>query len=229
MKNLAVIIVAGGSGQRMEGDFPKQFMLLGGKPMLMHSIERFAQAFPLTRIIVAMNKSYLDHWEKLLKKYSFDIPHSVTPGGARRFDSVFNALAKIGNADVVAIHDGVRPLVSVELIKRTVYDGMEYGAAIPVVKPIDSMRRIEGMGSVIVDREEFRLVQTPQVFKSDIIINAYAQTFTDEFTDDASVVEASGVNIYLCEGSYSNIKITFPADLAIAETLMEHELKTQSV
>ena len=232
MKNatdsIAVIIVAGGSGARMGARLPKQFLPLDGRPVLMHTVQRFADALPQSRIVVVLPSSHIEYWDKLCRRHGFAVPHIVCTGGANRFESVSNGLRHAGEAELIAVHDGVRPLVSREIIERATEDTRTYGAVIPVVRPIDSMRRIDRDGSRIVDRSLYRIVQTPQVFRADILRNAYARPFDERFTDDASVVEAAGQPVYLCEGSYENIKITTPVDMLTAEALLAQRQRTSA-
>ena len=165
MKNatdsIAVIIVAGGSGARMGARLPKQFLPLDGRPVLMHTVQRFADALPQSRIVVVLPSSHIEYWDKLCRRHGFAVPHIVCTGGANRFESVSNGLRHAGKAELIAVHDGVRPLVSREIIERATEDARTYGAVIPVVRPIDSMRRIDRDGSRIVDRSLYRIVQTP--------------------------------------------------------------------
>ena len=195
MNRIAVIIVAGGSGSRMGAEVPKQFLVLDGLPILMHTIRRFAETLADARTIVVLPAAHIGYWRNLCREYAFTTPHEVC--------------------------EGVRPLVGREVILRAVRDAQAYGAVIPVVAPVDSLRRIADGGSNIVDRSAFRIVQTPQVFRTEILRKAYRQPFRDSFTDDASVVEADGGRIYLCEGSYMNIKITTPVDIVTAEALLK--------
>ena len=166
MKNatdsIAVIIVAGGSGARMGARLPKQFLPLDGRPVLMHTVQRFADALPQSRIVVVLPSSHIEYWDKLCRRHGFAVPHIVCTGGANRFESVSNGLRHAGEAELIAVHDGVRPLVSREIIERATEDARTYGAVIPVVRPIDSMRRIDRDGSRIVDRRLYRIVQTPK-------------------------------------------------------------------
>lgn len=221
MNRIAVIIVAGGSGSRMGAEVPKQFLVLDGLPILMHTIRRFAETLADARTIVVLPAAHIGYWQNLCREYAFTTPHEVCEGGATRFESVRRGLDHAGDAGLVAVHDGVRPLVGREVILRAVRDAQAYGAVIPVVVPVDSLRRIADGGSNIVDRSAFRIVQTPQVFRTEILRKAYRQPFRDSFTDDASVVEADGGRIYLCEGSYMNIKITTPVDIVTAEALLK--------
>ena len=222
MSSIAVIIVAGGSGSRMQARQPKQFLPIGGRPILMHTVERFAEALEGCRIVVVLPKTHITHWQSLCKEYGFDRTHTLCEGGQTRFESVRRGLAHIGDAELVAVHDGVRPLVSGDMIRRTVEDARTFGAAIPVVPPVDSLRELDGTASRIVDRSRFRIVQTPQTFRASVIREAYERPYDERFTDDASVVEACGHEIHLCEGAYSNIKITTPVDMAIAEALLKN-------
>ena len=217
----AVIIVAGGSGLRMGGALPKQFLTIGGKPILMHTILRFTRTLEGCRVVLVLPRSHVEYWQSLCQDYGFTEPHAICVGGETRFESVRNGLECVGDAELVAVHDGVRPLVSGEVILRAVEDARVFGAVIPVVTPVDSLREIREDGSHVVDRSTYRIVQTPQVFKSKILRKAYEQPYQESFTDDASVVEASGSRVYLCEGAYSNIKITTPIDLITAEALLE--------
>lgn len=223
MSKIAVIIVAGGSGQRMGAEVPKQFLSLQDRPILMHTLSRFAEALPECHLILVLPHSHVSHWESLCCKYSFGVKHHTCIGGENRFESVKQGLSHVGDAELVAIHDGVRPLVSKELILRTMKDGATYGAVIPVITPTDSLREVNEQGSQIVDRTHFRCVQTPQVFHTKTILKAYNQPYNPTFTDDASVVETAGTPIYLCEGEYVNIKITKPIDLYTAEAILRNE------
>ena len=223
MSSVAVIIVAGGSGSRMLARQPKQFLPIGGRPILMHTVERFAEALDGCRIVVVLPQSHIAYWRELCREYGFDRPHEICEGGQNRFESVRRGLAHIGDAEIVAVHDGVRPLVSRDIILRTVEDARRFGAVIPVVPPVDSLREIDDTSSRIVDRSRFRIVQTPQTFRAAVIREAYEHPYDERFTDDASVVEACGHEIHLCEGAYSNIKITTPADMVTAEALLRSD------
>lgn len=217
---IAVIVVAGGSGTRMGSSLPKQFLPLGGVPVLMHTLRRFSDALADCRIVLVLPENHVAYWDRLCREHDFPVPHTVCTGGKTRFDSVRNGLACAGDVELVAVHDGVRPLVDPALIFRTVDAARKYGAAIPVVTPVDSLREVNGAASRIVDRSRYRMVQTPQVFRADLLRCAYERPCDPAFTDDASVVEAYGAPVCLCEGSYSNIKITTPVDLAVAEVLI---------
>lgn len=216
-----VIIVAGGSGHRMGSSIPKQFLFLGNRPVLAHTIDAFARALPRAALVVVLPEEHIAYWRDLSAR--FDVArHRVVAGGRERFDSVRNGLGALpSETELIAVQDGVRPLVSRELIGRMFEAAERYGAAIPVVAPVDSFRRVEGEGSAIVDRSTLRIVQTPQVFRGELLRDAYRVDYRPEFTDDASVVEASGCPIHLCEGERANLKITTREDLALAAALIE--------
>lgn len=211
------IIVAGGSGSRMQQDVPKQFMLLTGKPVLMHTIERFYAYNPDVRLIVVLPENQLNVWRALCKEHKFTIFHMVVAGGATRFASVKNGLAMVHGDGLVAVHDGVRPFISTKTIRETYQAAAEHGAAIVAVSPKDSIRELTAEGSKAVPRTNYKLVQTPQCFKAALLRRAYEQPETSDFTDDASVVEKLGAKTELVEGSYRNIKITTPEDMPLAE------------
>lgn len=216
-----VIIVAGGSGKRMGSEIPKQFLLLAGKPVLMHTVEKFHDFDGSMKIIIVLPPEHTGYWDELKEKYSFNIPHIVAMGGTNRFFSVRNGLELVSGGSVAAIHDGVRPFVTTETINRCFATALKLGNAIPVISPADSLRMVTGMGSVPVNREHIKQVQTPQVFLSDLIKNAYRQEYSESFTDDATVLERTGEIINLVEGNRENIKITTPGDLLICETLLK--------
>ena len=218
--DLYVVIVAGGSGKRMGMDTPKQFLELTGRPVLMHTIERFREFSESIEIITVLPENQLRFWSELQKKYSFNIPHMLVKGGSKRFISVRHGLRFVNTPGLVAIHDGVRPLVRLETIKRCFDAAEKYGNAIPVISPADSLRLEENEGSVPVNRMNVKQVQTPQVFDAASIKKAYTQDFDPSFTDDATVLEKMGEKIHLVEGNRENIKITNPEDLFIAQTLL---------
>ncbi|MBN2765111.1 MAG: 2-C-methyl-D-erythritol 4-phosphate cytidylyltransferase [Paludibacteraceae bacterium] len=215
------IIVAGGKGERMQSNLPKQFIELQGKPILMHTIEAFRNFDTKTEIILVLPATQIDTWQTLCKKHAFSVPHKIVIGGATRFESVKNGLSLLGDTQLVAIHDGVRPLVSVETIAACYHEAAISGAAIPVVDAVDSMRQIVEDTSIAVDRTKYKMVQTPQVFSKEIILKAYNCDFSPRFTDDASVVEASGQKVALVNGNIENIKITTKTDLLLAEAIMQ--------
>ena len=212
------IIVAGGKGLRMGGDLPKQFLPVDGKPVLMRTIERFREYSPNLAIILVLPKSQQDYWRELCVKHDFRADISIADGGDTRFASVKSGLSLVpANANgVVAVHDGVRPFASVEVIARCYNTARRTGAAIPVVPVVDTLRHTSG---ATVPRSEYRLVQTPQAFGAQLLHEAYRQDYTPAFTDDASVVEAAGHVVTLVEGNRENIKITTPFDLVVAEAL----------
>ena len=215
----AVIIVAGGNGSRMGGDVPKQFMLIGDKPILMHAIDKFYRFDPTMKIIVVLPENQFEYWGQLCNKYHFKINIHLSKGGNTRFQSVKNGLKLIKDEDFIGVHDGVRPLVSTDTLERCFSCAEKNGTAIPVMDAIESIRQVEGENSKAVPRTQFKLVQTPQVFNSKILLPAYDQPYNNEFTDDASVVEALGSKIHLTNGNLENIKITNPIDLEIARLL----------
>jgi len=224
MKTIA-IIVAGGSGTRFGAEVPKQFLELGGKPILMRTIEAFEQSMEggNHEIIVTLPADQKDLWRDLCERHDFAVPHRVVPGGESRWHSVKNALDSIGDpadVDVIAVHDGVRPLAGIELIKRVFDVARRDGAAIPVVMLNDSVRQVVGEESHALDRSSLRAVQTPQAFDARLLLDAYRQQYQQTFTDDASVVEAAGHSVTLVEGDPRNLKITRPMDLALAEYLL---------
>jgi 2-C-methyl-D-erythritol 4-phosphate cytidylyltransferase len=216
---LYALIVAGGSGRRMGTDIPKQFLEIAGKPILMHTIERFYDFDKSIEIITVLPEDQLLRWNGLKEKYSFTIQHAIVRGGETRFFSVKNGLEFVDPSGLVAIHDGVRPLVSCDTIKRCYESAEKYGNCIPVISPSDSLRVITQEGNRPVDRMQFKQVQTPQVFKTELIKKAYLQEYQPEFTDDATVLERIGEKINMVEGNRENIKITNPQDLIIARAL----------
>lgn len=214
-----IIIVAGGSGSRMGSATPKQFLELLGLPILMHTLKKFQQTVREGEIILALPEKEQNTWQSLCEKHQFDVTHQIVNGGKSRFHSVQNALQKVTEKSIVAIHDGVRPLVSETVIKHCLQAAETHGTAIPTLPMQDSIRKVTDNGNEIADRSQFVLVQTPQCFQSETILKAYQQEYQSSFTDDASVVEQLGHNIHLIEGNKENIKITTPEDLKIAEVL----------
>lgn len=215
-----VIIVAGGSGKRMGGEMPKQFLLVAGKPILMHTVEAFARACEAFKFILVLPEAHFSTWNELVEQYNFTIPVTLVAGGAERFFSVKNALAHVPDNALVAVHDGVRPFASIQTINDAFDVATEMGAAVPVIDEVDSLRRVQSGTSQAVNRSEYKRVQTPQVFSSTILKNAYNQEFSSLFTDDASVVESIGHTITLTTGNVENIKITTPHELLLAEALI---------
>ena len=214
-----VLIVAGGKGLRMGSDLPKQFLPIGGKPVLMHTIEAFHHFDRTMKIILVLPQEQQTYWQELCAKHSFVIEHTVVDGGETRFHSVKNGLACV-NSGVVGVHDGVRPFVSPEVIKRCYELAAIKKAVIPVIDVVETVRHITETGSETVSRNDYKLVQTPQVFDAELLKQAYAQEYTPFFTDDASVVEAMGIPVCLVEGNRENIKITTPFDLKISSALV---------
>jgi 2-C-methyl-D-erythritol 4-phosphate cytidylyltransferase len=215
------IIVAGGSGSRMNSDIPKQFLELNGNPVLMHTIQAFYQSQHQPKIILVLASGDLERWQKLKKQYNFNIPHEIVAGGAERFHSVKNGLSLIQEKDaVVAIHDAVRPLVSQDTITNCFKTAIEKGNAVASVPSKDSVRKLTDGNSAALNRNEIYLVQTPQVFQLEQLNTAYQQNFDSFFTDDASVVEKAGYKINLEKGDEFNFKITFKEDLKLAETIL---------
>ena len=249
------IVVAGGKGLRMGADLPKQFLPIGGRPVLMHTLEAFERAIPGIRLILVLPKDQQAFWRDLCRQHHFTLPHTIADGGATRFHSVKNGLRSLSSAQpsalrsaqrdaphlenphpsLVAVHDGVRPFVSEEVIRRTFDAARQHGAVVPVIPVVETVRQLlspssrqlhpsltggEGGGSITVDRSLYRLVQTPQTFQLPLLLRAYEQPYTEAFTDDASVVEALGHPVTLVEGNRENIKITTPFDLTIAEALL---------
>ncbi len=220
MKHYA-LIVAGGSGMRMGATVPKQFLLLHDKPILMHTLEQFAQCPSKPQIILVLPESAFPEWQALLIKYPFDVPHLLVAGGDTRIESVKNGLGAISDTkSVVAIHDGVRPLIAISTIENSYAVAKEKGSAITCVTLKDSIRYVDSQGTNALDRQYHRLVQTPQTFVTAHIKSAYKKANIGYLTDDASVWEAAGRQVALIEGSYTNLKITTPEDLVIAEALM---------
>lgn len=217
------LIVAGGSGSRMKKDIPKQFLDLAGKPVLMRTMERFAESDPLISLVIVLPASFISYWNGLCRKYQFNRTHTLVAGGSSRFQSVRNGLAYLPEEGLVFIHDGVRPLVSIQTIRNCADVAVRKGNAIPVMPVTESLRRVTEKGSEHVDRKDFFLVQTPQTFLIRLIKKAYLQPERDDFTDDASVCEAMGEKIHMVEGNPENIKLTCPADLQVAESLFRLE------
>lgn len=217
-----IIIVAGGKGLRMGGDIPKQFMTVGGKPILMRTIDCFHQYSDDIRIILVLPEAHRKYWQELCAEYHFDTPHEIVQGGETRFHSVSNGLAAIPDdaTGVVGVHDGVRPFVDCDMIKRLYDAAHEKGAAIPVTPVIETLRSVVSGKNVM--RSDYVLVQTPQVFDIQLLKRAYKQTYREQFTDDASVVESIGVTVTLVEGRRENIKVTTPFDMVVAEALVNY-------
>ena len=217
-----VIIVAGGKGLRMGSDIPKQFLPIGGKPVLMRTLERFREYSPTLQIILVLPKAQQDYWLQLCLEYDFKVEYQMTDGGETRFHSVQHGLALIPDdaQGVVGVHDGVRPFPAIDVIRNCYETARKKKAVIPVIPIVETVRHLKDETSVTVPRNDYRLVQTPQTFDIQLLKAANRQPYNDGFTDDASVVEAFGFNITLVEGNRENIKITTPYDLKIAEVLL---------
>ena len=225
MKKYA-IIVAAGSGNRMNTETPKQFLLLNKLPVLMHTISAFCKYDKNIELILVLSENKLKYWEQLCKKHHFTVKHTIVKGGETRFHSVKNALSRVPGTsstdELIAIHDGVRPLVSKATIERCYDTALKLGNAVPAVDVIESIRIIEHNTNKAVDRSKYKLIQTPQVFQGKLIKQAYEQKFIPQFTDDASVIEAAGHKINLVEGNRENIKITTDLDLLFARILIKN-------
>jgi len=217
-----VIIVAGGRGKRMKSDTPKQFLPIYGFPVLMHTVKKFHRHDNSIRIIIVLPKTQIKLWKKLCRDYKFNYSHDIVQGGVTRFHSVKNGLSKIKGEDwLIAIHDGVRPLVSLDTIRRCFKKAATSGNAVPAIEIPESMREIDKSGNRPADRSKFKLIQTPQVFHVKFLKEAFKQDYNPGFTDDASVVESMGHTINLVEGNKENIKITTPSDLLVAESYLK--------
>ena len=214
-----IIIVAGGKGLRMGGDIPKQFLPVSGKPVLMRTLEAFHAYDSSIHMILVLPVSQQEYWKELCAEYDFTLSHDIADGGETRFHSVMNGLALVEGDGLVGVHDGVRPFVSQEVIARCYEEASLKKAVIPVIGVVETVRQLTVEGSMTVPRDQYKLVQTPQVFEVALLRKAYQQNYTDMFTDDASVVEALGVKVYLVEGNRENIKLTTPFDLQLAEML----------
>lgn len=220
MKKYA-IIVAGGSGTRMGTDIPKQFLEIKGKPVLMHSMNRFFNFDQNINLIVVLPAHQIDYWQKLCELHAFSVPHQIVEGGAERFYSVKNGLSLVEENALVAIHDAVRPLVSKQTIQAAFEAAIQFGSGIPAIPLHDSIRLVEGENNFAVNRNHYKILQTPQCFASSLLLEAFQQHYRSEFTDDASVIEAHGAKVTITAGNVENIKITTPKDLILAEALIE--------
>ena len=214
-----VIITGGGTGTRIGGNIPKQFLCLGGLPIIMHTIRRFELL--VDTIIVTLPEHYFDYWEELQHKHNFYVPHRLVAGGDCRFYSVKNAVEQLPDKGFVAIHDAVRPFVTANLIKSCFKHAKKHGTAVAAIPLKDSLRIVADSKSERIDRSHFFAVQTPQVFSCEIIKKSYNQSFNPKFTDDASVAESLGYEIQLVEGEELNFKITTPTDLMIANLIVK--------
>lgn len=224
----ALLIVAGGRGERMKADLPKQFMLLGDKPVLMHTLERVHDYLPAAPLILVLHADAVDTWQDLCQRHHFNIPHHITSGGRTRYHSVKKGLSylkqhfPLKENTLIGIHDGVRPLIDRVTINQVFQMAAQHQVAVPVVESRDSLRMqtADGKNSSL-PRQEVFAVQTPQVFRAEILLEAYDQPYQETFTDDASVIENSGYDVHLCAGHIQNIKITYPMDILLAEMLLQ--------
>lgn len=215
-----VIIVAGGSGTRMGDGVPKQFRIVGGQPLLARTVNTFAETLPTAKIVVVLPAAHIDFWRNLAARFNV-ARHTCVAGGAERFHSVKAGLEVLPeNTAYAVVHDGVRALCSKKLIVRALQCAMENGSAVPAIVPVDSYRQVADDGSHIVDRGLLRIIQTPQIFRFGELKSAYEADYDPAFTDDASVAERAGIEIHLCDGERSNIKITTPEDIGLAEFLL---------
>ncbi|HPM12119.1 MAG TPA: 2-C-methyl-D-erythritol 4-phosphate cytidylyltransferase [Bacteroidales bacterium] len=220
LTSLYAIIVAGGKGMRMQNDIPKQFLILSGKPVLQHSLEAFYRYNNSIQCIVVLPKDQISYWQQLCVDYNCMVPHTIAEGGSERFFSVLHGLQYITSHGFVAIHDGVRPLVSNEIIAQGFAYAQQYLAAIPVIDSVDSLRYVEKNTTYVVNREPIKRVQTPQVFETKTLLHAYTLGYDLHCTDDAAVWEKAGNTVFCYKGDEKNIKITTPLDLCTAELLI---------
>lgn len=219
MKKIA-IVVAGGSGQRMGSSIPKQFLLLHGKPLLHYTLTSFLQSYNDLQLVLVLPKEHLSKGVEVIKGMKDETRINIITGGETRFHSVLNGLQTITEPSIIFVHDGVRCLASKDLIYRCFAQAMELGSAIPAVAATDSIRIAEGEDHRVIDRNKVRIIQTPQTFQSHLLLKAFEQEYNDKFTDEASVVEASGEKVFLIEGDHRNLKITRQIDMYIAEKLL---------
>ena len=219
MKKYAVV-VAGGSGQRMGSSIPKQFLLLQGKPLLWYTLDTFLKTFDDIEIILVVPEMGIPEADALVEDLQAKTRITITKGGTTRFHSVQNGLALVKEPSIIFVHDGVRCLITKELIQRCYQQAVEKGSAIPAISATDSIRIVDGNSHSVADRNNVRIIQTPQTFQSVILLKAFNTDQKDSFTDEATVVEASGEPVFLIEGEYENIKITRPADLLVAERIL---------
>jgi 2-C-methyl-D-erythritol 4-phosphate cytidylyltransferase len=218
--NKYAIIVAGGSGQRMGTAIPKQFLLLQGKPLLCFSIEAFIKAFDDIQVVLVLPEAHISTGEEIISKYQYKNIR-LTAGGETRFHSVSNGLKSVADSSIIFVHDGVRCMVTNDLIHRCYEQALEKGCAIPAVAATDSIRIDDGSSNRIIDRNKIRIIQTPQTFRSEILLPAYDQEYDPCFTDEASVVESFGKEVFLIDGEYDNLKVTRPIDIVLAEKILQ--------
>ncbi len=216
-----VIILAGGNGARFGNSIPKQFALIAGKPLLIHTFEAFSHIDKL-KFTLVLGEKQLPVWDKICLTHNFQIPHKIISGGLKRFHSVKNGLLNIPNDVLVLIHDAARPFASKNTISKVINVAIKKGNAIPSINVTDTLRETDNGFNQVIDRDKIKLIQTPQAFNSTLIKNAYNQEYNHSFTDDSSVLESTGVTINLVEGNIENIKISSPPDLVIAEALSKY-------
>ena len=225
-ERVGIVVVAGGSGSRMGAVLPKQFLEIAGRPILVRTVERMHEALPEAEIVVVLPEAHVELWHECYTKADCRVEHRVALGGATRFDSVASGIAALSDdCQLIAVHDGVRPLLSEDMIRRGVECARESGAAVPVIAVVDSIREVDSEGSHVVDRSRLRAVQTPQVFRADLLKKAYAEVGARledraKATDDASVVEMAGYKVALYDGEPQNLKLTTPTDLSVAEVIL---------
>jgi 2-C-methyl-D-erythritol 4-phosphate cytidylyltransferase len=218
------VIVAGGTGTRMGAEKPKQFLLLKGKPILWHTVQQFLKSYNDLQVILVLPSEFIGLGIDILPELMDRERVQIIAGGATRFDSVKMGLSVVYKKGIVFVHDGVRCLVSIDLIQRCYQQAVEKGSAIPAVAATDSIRIVEGEANIVADRTKVRIIQTPQTFHTDLLLPAFKRSYNPTFTDEATVLESNGTPVFLIEGEYSNIKITRPIDLLIAESILDERL-----
>ena len=224
MKN-SVIIVAGGSGQRMGTEIPKQFLLLNGKPIILHCIQHFLDFDPDIKIIIVLPESHITLWKTICSDFSFHVEHSIAMGGETRYQSVKNGLELVNNCDFIAIHDSVRPNINSKFVENCFSQAVKNGNAIPAISLNESLRELTGTENKPLNRENVRIIQTPQVFSFTLLKEAYLLPYENKFTDDATVFESYRQKIHLIPGLQENIKITLPSDLLYLEWRLKNSLQ----
>ena len=223
--NKYLVVVAGGKGLRVGGAIPKQFLPIGGEPILMHTLRAMNGALAPKRIVVVLPESHMEHWRRICEGHHFDVPHEMVIGGDTRWQSVKNGLATLPDDGLVAIHDGVRPFVAVKVVQGCAEAAKEHGGAIPTLPLNDSLRQLDGDNSFIVHRSSYLAVQTPQIFRTAELKHAYERPYSEEYTDDAAVYEADGGVVSLIRGNRENIKITHSSDLLFANALLSSPMR----
>lgn len=221
----SVVIVAGGTGSRMLSEIPKQFLEINGKPVIIWTIEKFLSFDPTIQLIIVLPESHLLYWQDLEERFPVVKGASITSGGISRYHSVLNGLSLVNSENFVGIHDAVRPLVSVETLERCYGEAEKNGSAVPIVDSEDTLRKLSRKGSLVLDRNIVKRVQTPQVFSAKKIITAYENCIDQTTTDDATVYESYFREVNLVEGNTENLKITYPADIKYAEAILSEQQK----